>query len=204
MVKSHLCCVNKIHLHIKTLIMKSIFNLLIFLIFSVIIPFTGFAQLTLDTSKNLPTAEQYKKIKKYEATVNLHNKKNVKGLLYKVNEEIVTLIPMDEYANRYSHFVKLVKEEQIPINLTNIHHIRARRAGKKGTGLLIGVLIGGGLGALTTKSEVVSPGPVIGLGALVGGILGGLLGGASAKTYTSKNKAKLEELKKRGIMFGYD
>jgi len=72
-------------------------------------------------------------------------------LLFKVDEAEVILIPMDEYVNRYSHFVELVKEEQIAIDLTNIHHISTRKAGKKGTGIAIGVLVGLGLGAITAS-----------------------------------------------------
>lgn len=206
MVKGHLCYVNKIHLHIKILIMESILNLLIFLIFSLIIPFTGFAQLTLDTSGNLPTAEQYKKIKKYEATVNLHNKKTIKGLLYKVTNEEVILIPNNKNLNRYARFVKLAKAEQIPLKITAIRSLKTK--GGKGKEFLIGAGIGFGLGALLAsdveKSTNLIPIPVYMIVlATVFGLIE-VIFGKSAKSYKLKDTAKLEELKKRGIMFGYD
>ena len=112
---------------------------------------------------------------------------------------------MDEYANRYYHFVKLVKEDQIVLNLNNIHHIRTRRAGKKGTGIAFGALLGLGLGAITASggNGAVSTGSAIGIGALVGGVLGGLFGSASGKTYTPKNVTRMKELEREGIGYGF-
>lgn len=186
--------------------MKSIFSLLFFLICSLIVPFTGFAQLTLDSEENLPTAEQYKEITRLVTTVKLNNKKTIKGLLYKVTNEEIILIPNNQYLNRYAHFVLIAKKEQIPLKITAIHRLQTK--GKKGNNFLIGAGIGLGIGLLSVAAEG-DGGMFEGLAAaavfpltLTGGLVG-LLFGKGQKSYNLKDAAKLEELKKKGIVFGY-
>ena len=87
------------------------------LIFSLVAPFTVFAQLSLDTWENLPTVEQYKNIKKQEVWLTLNSRDKVTGILYTVTDEAVILLPKDDYIDRYSHFVKLVKEDQIDLKI---------------------------------------------------------------------------------------
>jgi len=184
--------------------MKIIETFLFF--FSLIIPFTGFAQLTLDTGENIPTSAQYKKITRLETTVKLKNQKTIKGLLYKVSDEAIILIPNDKYINRYSRFVKLAKEEQIPLEIAAIHRIQTK--GKKGKSFLIGACIGLGIGFLGVATEPEGNmfsglAKVIVLPLTVTGGLLGLLFGKGAKSHNLKDGAKLEELKKKGIVFGY-
>ena len=162
----------------------------------------GFAQLSQDTRRNLPTAEQYKKKTKYRTVLNIHNKANVIGLLFKVTDDKVILIPNDESVNEYTHFVKLVKEEQIAVSIPIIKRIGTRKKGKLGKNLLIGAGVGVALGLLgiaNAREDALLTSEVITVPAITGGILG-LLIGISSKSHNLNDKAALEKLKSMGIM----
>ena len=64
-----------------------------------------------------------------------------------------------------------------------------------GIGAVMGLAIGGA-----------SPGyefAVVGLGGIGGGLLGLIIGSMTSKSYQPKNKTEMEQLKKKGIMYGY-
>jgi len=174
----------------------------ILFVFFLFLSFSIFAQLSQDTRKKLPTAEQYKKMTKYQTTLNLHNIPSIKGLLFKVTDEQVILIPNNGKVKDYSHFVMLVKKEQIPINIPLIHRIGTRKKGK----LVQGLLIGAGLGLVLGISAISSAdgnslltGNVVTIPILTGGALG-LLIGSFSKSHNLNNKAELEKLKGMGII----
>ena len=177
---------------------------LFLLLFFVVIPFTAFAQLNLDTNLNLPTAEQYKAITKYRTIINLNSKKNVIGFLYKVTDETIILIPKDKHIKRYSHFVKLAKEDQIALKIPHIFRINTRKEGKLGKSLLIGSGLGLGLGLLVGGAEnnLIGRNVLVGVPLLTGGLLG-LLVGSFSKSHKLKDAAQLEKLKQRAIMHGH-
>lgn len=175
------------------------------LIFSVLIPFTAFAQLGPDAKLNLPTAVSYKAITKYKTIVNLNSKKTVIGFLYNVSDEAITLIPKDSNIKQYAHFVKLAEKDQIEIKIPYIYRINTRKKGRLGKSVLIGAGLGLGLGLLaagTAQGTVPEGNVIIGVPLLTGGLLG-LLIGSPSKSHNLKDATKLEQLKKRAIMYGY-
>lgn len=174
-----------------------------FLAISLLLPFMAFGQLNQDTRLNLPTADQYKKIKKQKVKLTLHSNAKIKGILFKVTEEAVILLPKDDAINSHAHFIKLVKDDQKTVNTSLILMVQTnkRNVGK-------GFLIGAGIGALAGAaiganfgSEWVLVGA--GLYGVGGGIVGVIIGALVQKTYRLGNKNKLEALKKQAIMYGY-
>ncbi|MFK7982225.1 MAG: hypothetical protein AB8G86_19750 [Saprospiraceae bacterium] len=176
--------------------MYTTFFIAIFLLF----PFITLAQLTLDMLGKLPTAAQYEKIKKQEVRLTLHSREKVSGILYKVTEEAITLLPKDEHINRHSHFIQLVKKDQKIVKTAFVLQVqdKKRNAGK---GFLIGFGIGAiaGFQASTPGWEFVGAG-LLGAG---GGLVGAIIGALIKKSYKPTNKAQMERLKKRAIMYGY-
>lgn len=175
-----------------------------FLIFSVVVPFTAFAQLGLDAKLNLPNAAAYKAITKYRTIINLNNKKRVIGFLYKVSDETIILIPKDKDIEHYAHFVNLVKKDQIAIKTPHIFRMNTRKKGRLGKSFLIGAGLGLGLGLLavgTAEGTVPEGNVTIGVPLLTGGLLG-LIIGSFSKSHNLKDATKLAQLKKRAIMYG--
>jgi len=175
-----------------------LFTFFLFLSFSV------FAQLSQDT-RNLPTAEQYKKMNKYQTILNLHNIPSVKGLLLTVTDEQVILIPNDGRVKEYSHFVSLIKEEQIAVNFPLIQWVGTRKKGKLGKSILIGAGVGLALGLLSISNvdeDSLIGSAVITIPLITGGALG-LLIGSIFKSHNLKNKAELEKLKAMGLISGF-
>ena len=161
-----------------------------------------FAQLTPDTWKNLPTAEQYKKIKKQEVAVKLHTNEKINGVLYNVTAESLILLPKDDYIDRYSHFVKLVKEDQIVLNISSIHKVQTNKGnGGKGflLGLGIGAVAGFSIGGASSGYEFAA----VGAGGIAGGLIGLIVGSITSKSYSPKNKTQMEQLRKKGVVYGY-
>lgn len=174
----------------------------VLLIFSLIAPFTIFAQLSLDAKLNLPTADQYKKITKQEVWVKLHTNEKVEGILYNVTQESLILIPKDDYIDRYSHFVKLVKEDQRILKVDAIHNVRINK-GNGGKGFLIGLGVGAVMGYAIGGASTGYEFAAVGAGGLVGGLLGLIVGSISSKSYKPKNKIERKRLKKKAITYGY-
>jgi len=165
-----------------------------------------FGQLSQDTRAKLPTAAEFKKMTKYRTILNLRNKTNVSGLLFKVTDEQVILIPNNEKIKDYSRFISLVRKEQIAINIPFIQRIGIRKKGKVEKILMIGVGIGVAVsfwGYLNVKDgDSLASGGVFTIPVLIGGILG-LLTGSSSKSYNLNNKSELEKLKDMGIITGF-
>lgn len=166
------------------------------------LPLAIFAQLSQDTRENLPTREQYKKMTKYQTILNLRNKTTVRGLLFRVTDEQVIIIPRDDKIKDYSHFVNLVRDEQIPVNIPFISRVGTKKKGKMAKSLLIGIGIGlalGSLGASNADSDDLITNDIITIPVLTGGLLGLLIGSIS-KSHDLNDKAELEKLKGLGIM----
>ncbi len=161
--------------------------------------FNVFAQLT---TENLPTAAQYKNIKKQEVRLTLHSKAKITGILYQITEEAIILLPKDDSINNHAHFIKLVKEDQKIINKAFIFMVKTkkRNAGKGFLlGLGIGAVMGYAIGGASTGYEFA----VVGVGGIGGGLLGLIIGSMTSKSYNPKNKTAMEQLRKKGIMYGY-
>lgn len=172
-----------------------------------LLPFMVFAQLNQDTQENSPTAAQYKLIKKYDAVVKLKTKEKIKGVVYKVTDEAVILLPKNKHIKLYSHFKNLTKKDQKIIMLPSISKVTTRKTGKIKNNFWKGAAIGAGIGLGLLGIEKASNGTgyfIYGLAplTLAGGLLGTIIS-IPAKSHAPKEERALEALKEKGIMFGY-
>ena len=162
--------------------------------------FNVFAQLTIE---NLPTAAQYKNIKKHKVQLIFHSKAKVTGILYQITDKAVILLPKEEAINSHAHFVKLAKEDQQIVNTAFISTIQTKKR-NVGKGFLIGLGFGAIIGAVSGAKYGSGWGLVgAGLYGIPSGLVGAIVGGLTKQSYKPKDKAKMERLKKKAIMYGY-